>query len=96
MTNELTKVELMKLMTADLKIKTARMKEINKELDVRLADLAEIQEKITRGGVQSLEELASLLQDLENHLDRVKQLKAEGNLYMADFAMDTEAINKAK
>lgn len=95
MTNELTKLELIQLMTADLKIKTARMKKINKELDTRLADLAEIQKRVDKGTFHSLEEVNSTLADLENHLDRVKQLKAEGDLHMADVLMDTEAINKA-
>jgi len=96
MTTNLTKLELMQLLNHDLEIKTARLKEINKELEIRMADLEKIQSKINSGQIYSMAELNSMLSDLDNHLDRVKQLKSEGQMFMADLLMDTTAINQAR
>jgi hypothetical protein len=81
-------------MTEDLKVATARMAQINSELTIRIADIEEISEKITRGSVRSLAELDDLLKDLENHRARTLELQREGDLLMADYKMDLEAINK--
>ncbi len=95
MTKPLTKLELTQLMIADLKTSTARLEQINAELEIRNLDIEAIREKITRGFVRSLDELDELVKDLENHRARAIELEREANLMMADYKMDLEAINKA-
>jgi hypothetical protein len=94
MTNSLTKLELIQLMTADLKVANARLEQINSELEIRNLDVEAISEKIARGFVRSLAELDDLLKDLENHRARVLELEREGQLLLANYKMDLEAINR--
>jgi hypothetical protein len=94
MTNPLTKLELIQLMTADLKVANARLEQINAELEIRNLDVEAISEKIARGFVRSLDELNELLKDLENHRARTLELEKEAGLLMANYKMDLEAINR--
>jgi hypothetical protein len=94
MNNPLTKLELIQLMTADLKVANARLEQITTELEIRTADIQEISEKITRGSVRGLPELNDLLKDLENHRARATELQREADLLLANYRMDLEAINR--
>lgn len=94
MTSELTKAELMNLLSAELPKNTERMARINTELQERINQIDEISERVARGGVRSLQELDSLTKDLENHRARVYELKREGDLMMMDLKMDLDAIDK--
>lgn len=95
MNQELTKAQLLEMAIADFAGKNTRLEAIQSEMDKRLADVSEIQDRITRNGVRSLADVVSLLEDLENHLARVKELEQETDLIMADYVMDMDAIAKA-
>lgn len=94
MTQELSRLELVKLFNAEAPRNAERLEKINAELQVRLKEVDSISETIVSGGVRSLEQLDSLLKDLENHRARTLELKREADLMMADMTMDLDAINK--
>lgn len=96
MTSELSRAELVELFNSTAPKSAERMKAINIEMATRLKDIEEISEKIARQGVRSLEELDSLLKDVENHQARVYELKREADVMMADVIMDLDAISKAE
>ena len=95
MTQELSRLQLMELLNAEAPRNIERLEKITAELDARIKDIDEIGETIARGGVRSLEQLNSMLIDLENHRARAIELNAEAELMQADFLMDIEAISKS-
>lgn len=95
MTSELTREELIELFNNMVPKSMERMAEIDEELSVRVAEIEAISERIARGGVRTIEEVSSLTQDVNNHLERTNQLKHEADLLVADFLMDANAIFKS-
>lgn len=94
MTQELSRLQLMELFNAESPRNIERLEKINAELEARIKDIDEIGEQIARGGVRSIEQLNSMLIDLENHRARAIALNAEAELMQADFLMDLKAISK--
>ena len=92
----LSKAELLELFDVMAPKANQRLGEINRELKIRLDEISKMSEQLTREGVRSLEEVNSLLEEVEQHNSRVQVLKKEGDQILMDFLMDMEAINRAE
>lgn len=94
MSRELTRAELEELYIEESKTRTAEIDNIIQEVELRMNDVQEISAKIVSGDFRSVREIYSLTADIENHLARVKELRAKAEVIRVDNLMDTVALTK--
>jgi hypothetical protein len=94
MSKELTRAELEELYIEESKTRVAEIENIIREVTLRMDDVREISAKIVAGDVRSVQEIHSLTTDIENHLARVKELKARAEYLRAENLMDLVDLTK--
>lgn len=94
MSKELTRAELEELYIEESKTRVAEIENIIREVNLRMDDVREISAKIVAGDVRSVQEIHSLTTDIENHLARVKELKAKAEAIRAENLMDLVDLTK--
>lgn len=94
MSKELTRAELEELYIEESKTRVAEIENIIREVTLRMDDVREISAKIVAGDVRSVQEIHSLTTDIENHLARVKELKAKAEAIRAENLMDLVDLTK--
>jgi len=88
--------EMVELLNHEMEQRNARLVELNREADIRRKDVQEIQAQFERGEVRTREQGLSLVAEIEQHLDRLKELRKEVRLMTLDLMFDLKAINEAK
>jgi sulfate adenylyltransferase subunit 1 (EFTu-like GTPase family) len=94
MSKELTRAELEEVYIEESKTRVAEIENIIREVTLRMDDVREISAKIVAGDVRSVQEIHSLTTDIENHLARVKELKAKAEAIRAENLMDLVDLTK--
>ena len=94
MSKELTRAELEELYIEESKTRVAEIENIIREVTLRMDDVREISAKIVAGDVRSVQEIHSLTTDIENHLARVKELRAKAEAIRAENLMDLVDLTK--
>lgn len=88
--------EMVELLNHEMEQRNARLVELNREAEIRKKDVREIQASFERGEVRTREQAAALVEEVEQHLDRLRELRKEVRLMTIDLMFDLKAINEAK
>ena len=88
--------EMVELLNHEMEQRNARLVELNREAEIRKKDVREIQSSFERGEVRTREQAAALVEEVEQHLDRLRELRKEVRLMTIDLMFDLKAINEAK
>ena len=88
--------EMIELLNHEMEQRNSRLEQLNREGDLRRKDVLEIQSKFERGEVRTREEAEALVAEVENHLERMRELRREVSLMTMDLMFDLKAIYEAE
>lgn len=95
MSEKLTRKELEELYFVDSKSRIAEIDNITREVETRMDDVREISARIVAGDVRSAQEIYSLTLEIENHLTRLKELRAKADALRVENLFDLFALDES-
>jgi hypothetical protein len=92
----MNKDEMIELLNHEMDGRNSRLEQLNREGEIRRKDVLEIQGRFERGEVRTREEAEALVAEVEQHLERMRELRKEVTLMSMDIMFDLKAIYEAE
>lgn len=92
----MNKQEMISLLNEEMEQRNSKLKILNREGEIRIQDILDIQDKFDRKEVQTKEEAYALVAEAEHHISRLKELRQQILVMTMDVMFDLKAIYEAE